>query len=145
MRAIKTLGHKRLVQEVKANRSADLPLDHERPKTRAECPPHPCPFVGCRHHLYLDVTKAGSLVINFPGEPDEMQATCSLDLAEPRDSHPSTSREGLTLSTIGGMMGVTRERIRQVEAEALQHVRESGLEPNNVVEYARGASRMEGT
>ncbi len=35
-----------------------------RPKTRGECAsgPRPCPWVSCRHHLYLDVDKNGSVI-----------------------------------------------------------------------------------
>jgi hypothetical protein len=61
--------------------------DHRRPQTRAECEQfeRPCPFVGCRHHLFLDVTAKGS--IRFPFGDDvsvieTMAQTCSLDGAE---------------------------------------------------------------
>jgi hypothetical protein len=43
-----------------------------RPQTRADClqEARPCPWVGCRHHLLIDVTsdadKAGTLVLNRP-------------------------------------------------------------------------------
>lgn len=35
----------------------------KRPKTRGDCAnsPRPCPWVGCRHHLLLEVTRAGAL------------------------------------------------------------------------------------
>lgn len=61
-------------------------VDHvpERPRTRGDCVngPRPCPWVGCRHHLYLDVGPQGQLYLAFPGEPDLLTATCSLDVAD---------------------------------------------------------------
>ena len=54
--------------------------------TRAECAegPRPCPYVSCKHHLYLDVNpETGSIKLNFPDlEVDEMAETCSLDVAD---------------------------------------------------------------
>jgi hypothetical protein len=59
--------------------------DHDRPRTRAECVDgaRPCPFVGCRHHLFLDVDDHGAIRLNFPDiAPDELGESCSLDIAE---------------------------------------------------------------
>lgn len=48
-----------------------LPLFEEeavsRPRTRGDCfrLPRPCPFVGCRHHLYLDVRR-DRVSVTFP-------------------------------------------------------------------------------
>jgi hypothetical protein len=86
---------------------APCPDDPQRPRTRGECigGPRPCPFVGCRHHLYLEVNWAGGLKLNFPGlEVWEMADTCSLDVAD---------RDGVTLEEVGDHMNLTRERIRQ--------------------------------
>lgn len=85
----------------------------DRPKTRADCVygPRPCPFVGCRHHLYLEATKAGSILINHPDiEPNEMTVSCSLDLA---DDGP------LSLGQVGAVLNVVRERVRQVQDASL--------------------------
>jgi len=93
---------------------------YERPQTRADCVdvPRPCPFVGCKHHLYLDYTKkTGNIRLNFPHlEPDQLPAngSCSLDVAE---------QGGVTLNVAGQMVNLTRERIRQVEAAALRKLR----------------------
>lgn len=90
------------------------PVDIERPRTRGECidGPRPCPWVGCRHHLYLDINpQSGSIKLNFPTlEPWEMAATCTLDLAE---------EGGRTLEQIGQLLNLTRERSRQIETRAL--------------------------
>lgn len=90
----------------------------DRPKTRDECrwpgvnQVRPCPWVGCKHHLYLDINpETGSITLNFPDlEPWELPHTCSLDVAE---------RGGNTLEEIGEIMNLTRERVRQIEVRAL--------------------------
>ena len=91
--------------------------DHWRPTLRSECAdvPRPCPYVGCRHHLYLDVTSFGSLTLNFPDlEPWELEHSCSLDVADAGKS---------TAEMVGDLMNITRERIRQVESAARQRMK----------------------
>lgn len=99
------------------------PDDVDRPLTRGECRdmPRPRPFVSCSHHLYLDVNPSGSLTVNFPHiGVHEMKESCSLDVAD---------RAGITLEEVGAIVGVTRERIRQVEEIAVRKIaRESGAE-----------------
>lgn len=91
----------------------------DRPRTRADCidGPRPCPWVGCAHHLYLDVSPRGRLTLNFPGlEPWELKESCALDLA---DHH------GLTPEHVGEAMGLTAEDVCQIEGRAcdkLAHV-----------------------
>jgi hypothetical protein len=88
--------------------------DVERPETRADCVggARPCPFVSCKHHLYLDVSaRTGAIKLNFPDlEVWEMSETCALDIAD---------RGGTTLEEVGAIMNLTRERIRQVEVKGL--------------------------
>jgi len=89
----------------------------DRPKTRGECrdADRPCPWVSCRHHLYLEITHTGRISLNFPKlEPDELVETCSLDVAE--RSSP------LTLGAVGNLLNITRERARQLETRALIHL-----------------------
>lgn len=85
-----------------------------KPKTRAECleGERPCPFVSCKHHLYLDVSaRTGAIKLNFPDlEVWDMTETCALDVAD---------RGGTTLEEVGAIMNLTRERIRQVEVKGL--------------------------
>jgi hypothetical protein len=94
-------------------------VDVERPGNRSQCPPYrPCPFVGCKYHLYLDVSRTGSLKFNFfELEPWEIPDTCSMDVAD-------KSNEGLTLEEVGVLMGLTRERVRQIEYNAILKLRE---------------------
>lgn len=44
-------------------------LGLERPTTRAECRngPRPCPWIGCRYHLLIEVTPSGSLQLAGAG------------------------------------------------------------------------------
>jgi hypothetical protein len=91
----------------------------ERPRTRAECQTgvRPCPWVGCRHHLFLDVhPDSGSIKLNHPGvELEEMADTCALDVADRGQS---------SLGEIGRHLNVTLERARQIELAARKHVSE---------------------
>lgn len=98
----------------------DEPLQGPRtprhlPQLRAHCRHgvRPCPYVTCKHNLYLDVSYAGSIMPNFPEiEPHQMGVSCALDQA---DENP----DGLTLEQVGALFNLTRERIRQVEAKAI--------------------------
>ena len=88
------------------------------PKKRVDCEfgQRPCPWVSCRHHLYLEVDeKTGSIKLNFPSvEIMDMHETCSLDVAE---------HGGVTLEQAGVIMNLTRERIRQLEVGGLVKLR----------------------
>jgi len=113
-------------------------MGYDRPKTRGECEgqPRPCPWVGCRYHLALYVDENGEAHIERPdaiveyvyqgplrrngsffsdGQPrrilgdvclEVMTATCALDMAD---------RGGMKLERIGRHLGLTRERVRQLE------------------------------
>lgn len=113
-RRVKTIPARRLSKvDFSDGLEIDERLDELRPKTRGDCinGPRPCPWVGCKYHLYLDVNpKTGSIKLNFPElEPWELQETCALDLAD---------RGPVSLEDVGRYMNLTRERIRQLEAEA---------------------------
>jgi len=98
-----------------------------RPRTRAECQdgPRPCPWVGCRYHLYLDTYTTGDpdnptpgLIIHHPDVgPLDLPETCLLDIA---------CRGPLTLAQIGELFDLSRERIRQIEASALRKLSRTG-------------------
>jgi hypothetical protein len=116
----RTIALKRLTR-AELQRGAELypPIeDVERPQTREDCrdAPRPCPWVACKHHLYLDINpRTGSIKINFPDlEPWELAQTCALDVAD---------SGGLTLEEIGLITNLTRERVRQVEVRGLLTLR----------------------
>lgn len=122
------------------NDPIDTPFDleAERPRTRSECAqgPRPCPWIGCRWHLAeAKVSPTGELRIlhrSLPQhvEPSEVEAitedvaeavvsmeeTCALDVI---DREP----DGATLDGVGRSLGLTRERIRQIETRARQTLR----------------------
>lgn len=88
-----------------------------RPRTRGDCADgiRPCPWVSCRHHLYLDVFKEGAIRVGYPKlEPGDIPETCSLDMADTGEA---------TLEEIASVMGLTKERIRQIEEQAMRNVR----------------------
>lgn len=109
--------------------------DLKRPRTRAGCAVEgACPFVSCRHHLLLDVTDQGALhtigqraislrmksfqdwAENAATQVDMAKYTCSLDVADDGEH---------TLDEIGKILGVTRERVRQIENRAMEKLRKS--------------------
>jgi hypothetical protein len=124
-----TISTKRMTKrELELGRLLNPPVEGiERPRTRAECvdAPRPCPFVSCKHHLYLDVSaKTGAIKVNFPDlEVWEMDRTCALDVAD---------QGGATLERVGELMNFTRERTRQVETKALAKVL-AGTEPGDAI------------
>jgi hypothetical protein len=91
---------------------------HWRPSTRAECPEfRPCPFVGCRHHLYLEVTATGGIKLKFPHlQPWELRHSCSLDLAELGGLSPEIVASVLNLTREGFRLSFLRARRRFAEA-----------------------------
>jgi hypothetical protein len=124
----KTIAMKRLTrEELRVGALMYPPVDEPRPESRSECrgEARPCPWVACKHHLYLDVNpETGSIKINFPDlEPWEMRETCALDVAE---------RGGITLEEVGEIMNLTRERIRQVEVRGLLKLKMASPSPEEL-------------
>lgn len=99
----------------------DYPDGVERPKTRADCVDgeRPCPFVSCRHHLFLDVTANGNIQTRADDVEDLIE-TCALDVA---DRGPSTLEEVCVI------IDRSREMVRQIEAGALMRIRRFKGEP----------------
>lgn len=99
----------------------ELESDYElpelvRPRTRADCEDgiRPCPFVSCRHHLYLDVSpRTGALRLNFP-ELEDMQESCALDVAE---------AGGVNLERVGQLLNISIARVQQIEERAVRRLR----------------------
>jgi hypothetical protein len=124
----KTIAMKRLTrEELRVGALMYPPVDVPRPQSRGECASgeRPCPWVACKHHLYLDVNpETGSIKINFPDlEPWDLVDTCALDVA---------GRGGITLEEVGEIMNLTRERIRQVEVRGLIKLKMSSPSPDEL-------------
>ena len=105
---------------------------HLRPKARGDCVkgPRPCPWYSCWFHLGLDVdAKTGRAQLRIaPDDLFTVAHTCSLDLADKGD---------VTLEFIGRLLGVTKERIRQVESLGLRHMRRTA-DRTGVLDDAKG-------
>lgn len=73
------------------------------PRRRADCAgaARPCPWTRCRYHMGRDGPSNA----------------CVLDLAD---------RGDMTLEEIGDVLGVTRERVRQIEGKALDRCERAG-------------------
>lgn len=106
-------------REIAIGRTLNPEVDWiDRPKVRGDCvaDERPCPFVSCKHHLYLDVKYGtGAIRMNFPDlEVWEMEETCALDVAD---------RGGVPLERVGELMNLTRERVRQIEVKIFDRAR----------------------
>lgn len=76
---------------------------------RATCPEQrPCPRVQCRYHL-------GDLA----GPSVDISETCALDLAD---------RGGMTLQDVARHLGISRERVRQIEEVGLRKLARRGID-----------------
>jgi hypothetical protein len=111
----RTISVKRMTKrELEIGKLLYPETDYYKPNTREECVdgPRPCPYVSCKHHLFIDVSpRTGAIKLNFPDlEVWELGESCALDVAD---------RGGTTLEDVGAIMNLTRERIRQVEVKAL--------------------------
>jgi hypothetical protein len=79
------------------------------PKVRADCleggvnEGRPCPWVGCFYNI-----------VESDPDPKAKAPTCVLDMAD---------EGGVTLEEVGRVMGITRERVRQIEAKALRRLK----------------------
>ncbi len=101
-----------------------------RPRTRGDCVdgPRPCPWISCQYHLLVEVTPrykvvggmvGGNLKMVFPGRKlSSLDETCALDVAD---------QGGFTLDQVGLLMNITRERVRQIQADALEDIRRGGV------------------
>ncbi len=111
----RTISVKRMTKrELEIGKLLYPETDYYKPMARAECAegPRPCPYVSCKHHLFIDVSpRTGAIKLNFPDlEVWELGESCALDISD---------RGGTTLEDVGAIMNLTRERIRQVEVKAL--------------------------
>ncbi len=98
-RVAKPLVYELFVEAVSAEIHERVRLSTLSPKTRGDCLPgghneaRPCRWRGCYWHM------------------ENAKASCVLDVAD---------NGGTTLEEVGEILGVTRERVRQIEAVAVQ-------------------------
>lgn len=120
-----------------------------RPKTRGEClaEARPCPWVGCRHHLLIEVAAARTrrtrsrspgLILNVPttgGQRPQLRPSCDddtlqawiEDVVDALAAMPWScsldvvdALEQLTLDEVGEQLGLGDNRVRNVSASALR-------------------------
>ncbi len=103
-----------VLKPVRLPLAPELVEGHRPPRLRSDCAdgPRPCPWVRCGWHALWTRPKAERY-----GDPEEvaelvagMTGSCVLDVAD---------QDGATLGVVGEVMGITRERARQLEAKAL--------------------------
>lgn len=114
------------------------PSELVRPRERGDCAEvaRPCPWVTCREHIVHLRATAGLTDEQVLDTIDGLAASCVLDVADgvllapaevvegdDADGAPSRARYGssfaATLEEVGQLLGVTRERVRQIEEKAL--------------------------
>lgn len=107
---------------------------YDRPRCRGDCAKgiRPCPYVGCKYHLYLDVNQdSGSIKLNHPDkEVWELENSCALDVAD---------QGGMTLDSVGKAMNLSRERIRQLERKMANLILEADNENDGLLAWYYGA------
>lgn len=83
-----------------------------RPGVRGDCLPggvneaRPCAYVGCKYHLGITVDHRTGRVKILYNPPWEAYPSCALDVADSGEK---------TLEEVGAILGITRERIRQIQ------------------------------
>ena len=128
---------------IERNAPIEFDLAALRPRTRADCidGPRPCPWVGCRHHLFLSVIpETGAIQLTRPDlDIDQLIASCSLDVAD---------EDGRTLDQVGQLLNVTRERVRQIETRGSMKLRDAaslfGVRDATGFAHATGNTQQEG-
>lgn len=97
------------------------------PKDDRDCPPGPCPHVGCRHHNALE-TKGRNVTLNFPGRNvDEMPETCSLRVARKyaaeRLDKVRPGEPVMTLAEVGRFLNMSEWPVEQALRSALRKIK----------------------
>jgi hypothetical protein len=92
----------------------DIPRESLPPVVRGLCDelPRPCPRWACRYHLFGEIK-----------DGHETEQSCALDIADEGEH---------TLQEVGETLGITRERVRQIESRALRKLRRRGTTSQNI-------------
>ena len=110
------------------------------PSTYGECQrlnagssrPGVCPFVSCRHHLYSERPEDFAALVD--ASPRQWPKTCSLEIADAVagecgdvqsdvEGVGSVIDRGLCLTGVGAHLGLSGERVRQLQGDALERVK----------------------
>lgn len=89
-----------------------------RPRYRGDCidGPRPCPWVGCRYNLFVDVKPGGYLRMNFPDRDlEDLVESCALDVAEEGEH---------TREAVGDLINLTGPQVGVIESEPIARLRE---------------------
>ena len=128
--SIKRLSKRALADEaarVAAALAADSYQPEPRPRTYGECQERglgtaalPCAYVSCKYNLALDVSPtSGAIKINRLDAIDPENGTLDVRALPETCALRVADRGGAHLIEIGDLLGLCRERIRQVEAKGL--------------------------
>lgn len=107
---------------IEAELAAEGGFPQHFPATVAACPPAgtPCRWLRCKHHLGTDLGPTGLVKINHRPDADGvvdlagMRETCSLRVA---------AQGPRTLEATGRLLGLSLERTRQCEQDALANLK----------------------
>ena len=130
--AFESVTARRMLKVIQADPPAAPHAD--RPKTRGDCSagPRPCPWVGCRHHLFLNVTPKGT--IQFLEGSDvaalaDMPDTCSLDVADRGPEEYANLGPRLHMTAFGARLSGAKAIVRLHQGGSLDE-----CAPNDAVE-----------
>ena len=104
-----------------ADAKKPLPPQPGRPRTRAQCHPdaglpnscRPCPWIGCKYHLWVDVNSAGTIYLPYGDELPERDS-CALDVAEKNTE--------MTCAQIGAKMGFSETLVEHALKRLLRRM-----------------------
>lgn len=114
----------------------------DRPRTRGDClegginAQRPCPWVSCRHSLFLDVNEDGAIKQNWSNLEvwdERIPHTCSLDVADAQAAK-GPKAQPRDFVAIGRLMNLTgtgaKKIIARAEANMRAEAEEHELEPS---------------
>lgn len=105
----------------------------ERPRTYSDClrlhlgsEHRPCPFVSCEHHLMLQVINGRVFLNHDTDDIDMLPYTCTAYEA---------SGDTLTLEAVAQRLHISKERVRQLQNEAIGKLKDGRQEPLREFEF----------
>ena len=101
-------------------------LHQAMPRRLEECPDddEQCPYVACRYHLWTDIVGRS---VRYGKQGSEREYRYEMVQTDAWGSWPTcalrAARQGpRTLDEVGDVLGVTRERVRQIQVAAMAHL-----------------------